>query len=189
MNIKEIERLIEKYYEGETSTTEEKILHDFFQKDDVPEHLREHKPLFSYFTGEREVGITNPDFDRLLDSRLDEAQVIRGVSWRSSIYTMTAVAAGLIILVAVMFNFRQDLSKTRTASTPAATQSDQAAFIEARQTLLFVSARFNNGINEIQHLEVFDKGLEQMNKLSSFYQYESLIINPDELQNPSSNSN
>lgn len=50
--MKEIERLLERYFEGDTSAAEEKILRDFFASGEVPEHLLIHKPLFAYFEEE-----------------------------------------------------------------------------------------------------------------------------------------
>jgi hypothetical protein len=49
MNIKEIEELLEKYYEGETTLAEEKILRDFFISGNVPSELSVHKSQFLYF--------------------------------------------------------------------------------------------------------------------------------------------
>jgi hypothetical protein len=46
---KHIEKLLERFFEGYTSNTEEKQLYDFFAGNDVPEHLQEYKPVFAYF--------------------------------------------------------------------------------------------------------------------------------------------
>ena len=39
MKVNEIERLLTRYYDGETSETEEKELKRFFTEEDVPAHL------------------------------------------------------------------------------------------------------------------------------------------------------
>ena len=39
MKVNEIERLLARYYDGETSDTEEKELKRFFTEEDVPAHL------------------------------------------------------------------------------------------------------------------------------------------------------
>ena len=49
MELANIEKLIEKYENAETSLQEEQELKTFFQKDDVPVHLLEYKALFNYF--------------------------------------------------------------------------------------------------------------------------------------------
>ncbi|MDR1763119.1 MAG: hypothetical protein LBR64_04095 [Dysgonamonadaceae bacterium] len=47
-----INLLLDKYFEGQTSLKEEKILRDYFRKDDIPAELLKYKPVFQYFTEE-----------------------------------------------------------------------------------------------------------------------------------------
>ena len=47
-----IEQLLEKYFEGLTSTKEEAFLRRYFTTDDVPEGLMAYKPLFVHFDSE-----------------------------------------------------------------------------------------------------------------------------------------
>jgi len=49
MELTNIEKLVEKYENAETSLQEEQELKAYFQKDDVPVHLLEYKALFNYF--------------------------------------------------------------------------------------------------------------------------------------------
>jgi hypothetical protein len=46
---KHIEKLLERFFEGYTSNTEERQLYDFFADKDVPDHLLPYKPLFACF--------------------------------------------------------------------------------------------------------------------------------------------
>src|SRR6218665_1944595 len=45
----EIEKLLEKYYEGETTLQEEKYIKEFFGKAEVPTHLQHHIAEFAYY--------------------------------------------------------------------------------------------------------------------------------------------
>ena len=45
----EIEKLLEKYYEGETTLQEEKYIKEFFSKSDVPAHLQQHIAEFAFY--------------------------------------------------------------------------------------------------------------------------------------------
>ncbi len=49
MELSNIEKLVEKYENAETSLQEEQVLKAFFQKDAVPAHLLEYKTMFNYF--------------------------------------------------------------------------------------------------------------------------------------------
>ncbi len=45
----EIEKLLEKYYEGETTLQEEKYIKEFFSKSDIPAHLQPYIAEFGYY--------------------------------------------------------------------------------------------------------------------------------------------
>lgn len=47
MKVNEIERLLTRYYDGETSETEEKELKRFFTEEDVPAHLLAEKEIYA----------------------------------------------------------------------------------------------------------------------------------------------
>ena len=47
-----IDELLNRYFEGETSAEEEQKLRRFFASDNVPENLSAYKPLFAYFDEE-----------------------------------------------------------------------------------------------------------------------------------------
>lgn len=46
MNIEQIKSLLARFYEGQTTPEEERLLADFFRREDVPEELQEDKQLF-----------------------------------------------------------------------------------------------------------------------------------------------
>lgn len=46
MTIEQIKSLLSRFYEGQTTPEEERLLADFFRREDVPEELQEDKQLF-----------------------------------------------------------------------------------------------------------------------------------------------
>ena len=62
MDYKDIEQLLERYWQCETSIEEEAALRNFFLKEDVPAHLLRYKNLFVYQQVQQEVGL-GEDFD------------------------------------------------------------------------------------------------------------------------------
>jgi hypothetical protein len=91
----DIEKLLEKYYEGETSVEEEKELKKFFQREDVPEHLQSHAAQFVYFV-EAKKELPSLTFNSDLALMLDPPQkgpVRRLTSW------IVRIAAGLTLLL------------------------------------------------------------------------------------------
>ena len=49
---KNIERLLELFFNGKTSNAEEKELYNFFAGEDIPEELEQYKKVFNYFETE-----------------------------------------------------------------------------------------------------------------------------------------
>lgn len=91
----DIEELLEKYYEGETSLEEERALKQFFQRGDVPAHLQSHGPQFGYFVQARKEQ-PSLNFSQELALMLDppkQAPVRRLGSW------LIRIAAGLTLLI------------------------------------------------------------------------------------------
>ncbi len=53
ITVQEAEKLIEKYYEGETSVAEEKLIHQFLSQKNLPEQFEAEKAIFGYFESEK----------------------------------------------------------------------------------------------------------------------------------------
>ena len=63
----DIDSLLNKYFEGETSVEEERTLRAYFNQENLPEHLKELAPMFTYIDDERvalealkEISVTSP---------------------------------------------------------------------------------------------------------------------------------
>lgn len=91
----DIEKLLEKYYDGETSLEEERALKQFFQSGDVPEHLQSHRAQFGYFAQARKEQ-PSLNFNHELALMLDppkQGPVRTLGSW------LLRIAAGLALLI------------------------------------------------------------------------------------------
>lgn len=92
-----IEELLNKYFEGETSCDEEKTLRGLFACNEVPEHLQMYRPMFAYFDEEAER-----------DKAIAPASAKRiPVYRRTAIYALGGIAAGLLLILGVAGIYRQ----------------------------------------------------------------------------------
>jgi hypothetical protein len=189
MNINEIEKLLEKYYEGQTTLEEELRLREFFLKDIVPPHLAEHADLFRALESSREEELSDPDFEKRFLSAIRETPVIGLQSVNRRLMYITSLAAGFLILIGLFFTFQRDIfNRSADKSDPKM----KVAFAETQKALLLLSGNFNTGLNQIKKLSAFDNGvsqvqnlghfhdgIQQAQKLKEFYKIQTLIINPD----------
>lgn len=74
---KNIEKLIEKYFDGDSSLEEEQQLQIFFQKEDVPVNLKQYQSQFRDLTGSAKIKWDDFSEDKLfskLDTKLEKEQ-------------------------------------------------------------------------------------------------------------------
>lgn len=97
MNTKKIEQLLEKFLEGETTLEEEAVLQNYFQKEEVAEHLQSYKAQFEYVTDQREE---SPDEDFDAFSKIDFSETAEQTSGlNSKMVWSLRIAAGIIFLL------------------------------------------------------------------------------------------
>lgn len=182
----EIERLLERFYEGETTLEEEKLLRDFFRGNDVPGHLQEHRALFGYYAEEKEVALASGDFDAKLNDRLKAAGEEPAVSYlhphRRRMMFLSGIAAGILLLAGLLFTFRTEVFNGLSAHRQAEAELTLAT---TREALMVVSDNLNHGLRQMERLKTLDKAMKELETFNKFYQYQLIIINPDKMTNQS----
>jgi hypothetical protein len=184
MNTREIEILLEKYYEGETTLAEEQELKDFFLSGDVPRHLSGHAAQFRYFMEAASEESPEIDLDKLLGLYEQDTPVIPLYPSRKKLFYLAGIAAGVVLLIGLVFTFRYDLFKNNAEKALKGTISDPAiAYAETQKALLLFSSNLNMGLAQVERMGSFQRGVEKAENLSKFYKYQKIIINPDEKKN------
>ncbi len=92
-----IEELLNKYFEGETSCEEERELRRFFSQDIVPEHLQMYRTLFGFLESENKLYRSAAESIVSSPMPRSKSQIIR----RRMLYTLSGVAAGLVLLLGI----------------------------------------------------------------------------------------
>ena len=103
MDYNYIKNLIDRYFECETTPSEERMLRAFFSGNDVPEDLAKFKPLFDTFASESQETLSVSFKNRLL-GKAGVAPVVearpRVFSWRIALRPLyNAVAAVAIVML------------------------------------------------------------------------------------------
>ena len=163
MNEEELKRLIEKYYNGESTEEEERALRDFFRKGNIPEGYESEKLIFSYYTESAELSEPSIDFEARILAGIDASEIKKGSQKiRKYLLPLLSAAAGLLILIGTYFFF---INRTK----PGDTFSDpQIAYAETIKILKDVSSQLNHGTQTLEPVgklnEITQKGFETINK-------------------------
>ncbi len=164
MNLHEIEKLLEKYFEGETSLPEEKLLRDFFTSGDVPERWKDLEKYFRFISNEMSQRLSDPAFDEKIMAGIkeDKHSPLFDIH-RPWIYWIAGVAASILILVAVFVKF--DPFSKRIGDTY---DDPQLAYAEAKKILLYVSAQFNKGTKNLEPVTTLESGLNGLKPVAAY---------------------
>lgn len=158
MDSREIEQLVEKYWNCETSLEEEKQLRDFF-RGNMPENLKETAELFRYFEQQQNVAIGQSSFDAEVKKKI-AASVPKAKS--VSLFNMARIAAGVVVLVAAGYFVREEVRKAYP-DEPKDTFSDpRMALEETKKALMMISNSFNKAHKEASKIEMFNEAEQQI---------------------------
>lgn len=139
MELKNIERLLEKYFDGQTDIAEENELRHYFSSLNVAQHLEQYKPLFGYFSV-------------AADQKLARARPvkfkIRPLGWLS-------IAASVAVIVGVVGYVQ---NRDKAASPDLGTYDNpEVALKETQRALAMLSNHVNTGIESVMYVKEYKK--------------------------------
>lgn len=149
-----IEKLLEKYENGETSLKEEQQLKNYFSQETVAPHLEMYKPMFDYFLGNQQEQFTK-------DVPLKTKKVFN--------YKWISVAAVAVLMIGFYLksNLNNDLG---TYEDP------EIAYNEVTKSLEMISKTFNKGTSTVGYLQEYNKGASTLGYLDEVENATSIIF-------------
>ena len=162
MKVNEIERLLARYYDGETSDTEEKELKRFFTEEDVPAHPAPEIPEGLESRLSRKIDEWDTGERRTLKIK-KHIRALR-LQWIGSI------AASLLILLSVgLYLYKPYPAPQDTCATP------EEAYAQAQKALIMLSSSLNKGIEKVESVQeatgkIQENVNEQLNRLNNIKQ-------------------
>jgi hypothetical protein len=140
MELHDIEKLLEKYFEGETSLSEETRLSDYFTSADVAPHLAQYRPLFGYFAQQREEKPTK---------EFTFKQKRNPVAWLS-------VAASLIVLIGLGWFWLKPHQQTQATTDLGTFKDPKIALAETQKALALLSVNVNKGVHGMHYVKAYE---------------------------------
>lgn len=150
MNVAEIKNLLDKFYRGETSDSEEKILVRFFGESEVPEEFRPDQKLFAML-GKNRVKVPEDSarkIESLIDSFSCESDTKKTSKRPRIFYLATAIAASLALVFGIaQFRKNQSADKPQFADTY---KNPDDAYRATMDALQLFSQNFSKGTESIE---------------------------------------
>lgn len=164
MNFQRINKLLEKYYDGETSLAEEKDLRSFFETEEVPRNLKFARDQFRFYSRSYRQEHTDEDFEEKFLEKLRHLDTVALRSNRRTwMFMISSAVASIVILITLFFHFNMFTRNIEdTMSNP------ETAYNEAKKVMYFVSEKFNKGTGQLQAVGTFNKGLENARSIGQF---------------------
>lgn len=160
MDLQKIKILLDKYYKGETSLEEERILKEYFGQQNPSDKDIADKQILNYFNSDK-IAVPanfNQEINTIIENewkRDTKRRFIRIVKWSSSVAAVFIIAVGILILTKDKPPLYTDTYKT----------TDEA-YLETKKVLLYISNTMNNKTAGIKYLSNFNDTFEQCSKLS-----------------------
>jgi hypothetical protein len=140
MELKLVEQLIEKYFQGETTIAEEKQLKAYFSSNDVAPNLVKYQALFGYFETQK-----GTQFEQKLPLQPRKQSTVKWMSIAASFVLLFGLATFYFI------SFEPKHEDLGTYDNP------EEAFAATQKALLMVSEQVNIGIESVAYLEEYEK--------------------------------
>ena len=157
METNEIKALLTRYYDGQTSVAEEKLLCDYFASDSVDGSLDAEKAFFCAMNGLAK----SPSANDLPSIEVLESSLARQIdAWnkveknfgrktrRINLRWMAGVAAGILLLVGIGLYVGQSQEEPQYALTDTY-DNPEDAYAETQRALALFSERLNKGLNQV----------------------------------------
>ena len=166
MQIEEIYKLLDRFYKGETSLDEEKLLSEFFRQEVVPTSLEEDKQLFLSFFDENVPIPHNLEhrISALIDSFEDDRKMKSEKNKLQQLLSpILVVAASILLVLGIRFFVQSDSPKPALIADTY--QNPDEAYRATIHALQLFSDNFEKGMQPIAkaavHVEKTQKIIHQ----------------------------
>jgi len=157
MDINLIKKLLEKYYEGDTTLEEEAVLRDYFNNEDVPEELRIYQAQFAFYQKEKDIMFDNYGFEF--------PDVNKSHRRKKVIYWIPAAAAAVLLIISLIIMLPQNPFSKKRSNIITVSDPDSTYMI-TKYALYTVSENLNEGFSQLEKLQYINDGFNAINKLN-----------------------
>ena len=153
METDSIKVLLDKYWEGESSIEDERLLKEYFSTDQIDPALEALRPLFAFYKQQGEIAMAS---EINLKPRIEPVARIHNLRW------LINVAATVLVFIGLFFANRYQDQRAKETYVFVDTYDDpKVAYQEVKEALMFVSTKMNKGLSKA------DQSLAKMEPLDN----------------------
>ncbi|SEC87988.1 hypothetical protein SAMN04489761_3851 [Tenacibaculum sp. MAR_2009_124] len=152
MELANIEKLLEKYLNAETTLSEEKILEAYFISGEVAPHLEEYSFMFNYFKQSK-----NEKFTKTIQLKPEKTS---RMNWK-----WLSVAASVVLLFSTYIGYgkyQEQEQRRQFEQIKEALHMVSTNLNKGNEALYAVSNNINKGKEAIGHLNTYEKAVNKV---------------------------
>jgi len=161
MDFKNVEELLKKYWNCETTLEEEKQLRDYFGGDSIPDQWKDTAPLFRYFEEAKKKSINDLAFEGEVMRKVHAPNQGRVVKL---VYSAMKIAAGLAVVIAATWIIRSEIRESTPQAVVDTYEDPKLAFEETKKALLMISKSFGTAEEQARKINMFNEAQEEIQK-------------------------
>ena len=158
MESKQIEQLLSKYWEAETTLEDEQALQEYFAQPELPEHLESYRSLFVWQEPARQTAA-------MLSNPAEEAPAAKGGKRRHLASFYLRAAAAVLPIALAGYLWWQNAAEPVTASNVVIIDDPEQALIETRKAFAMMAGSMRQAQNEVSELNELNRVNEILNDL------------------------
>lgn len=163
MDSENIDKLLNKYWNCQTTLEEEKQLQDYFRNSAIPENLKETAGLFEYFEQQRKKELTDAAFDKVV---IKKVAAPKG-KIKSLVFNSLRIAAGIVVLIVAVWLVRLEVRRAAPAEMADTYDDPKMAFEETKKALMMISRSFSTAEEQARKINLFNEAQEDLKKENS----------------------
>lgn len=167
MNTDEIKKLIEKYYEAETTADEEVRLAELLKQQDSSYISPADREILSFIENERAIKMEAPLVSIPIETITQKDKL--KIKWL--VYQAAAVAASILLLIGIF----SKSGTNKNYSLPNTYNDPVVAYNETTKALYTVSYKLNSSMEKLNELQKIDKAFQSLDGLQKLEKYSDML--------------
>lgn len=172
MDLQKARIITKKFYNGESTLEEERLLKEFLKGTPfLPDDLEEIKAQFEFYEDSINFDLPIDNFMDNLEKLIDGQEEKKIISFRKILlHPITGIAASILIIMGLYFTV---LNKKEFKFEDTYKDNPELAYLETQKVLMYVSSKLNNGtcsLSKLSNLNYPEKPLKNLNKINTGFE-------------------